>query len=262
MMWSALQAFLLEALGYERRRAYNKTVYLLKRSYVADAERNVRGLWPWERECVERFFPPPPGRVLVGGCGGGREVWPLLELGYSVTAFDPERVFVDGLTRQLEARRGDAEVLCGGYEELFERDPALDVAWRSGPYSAVLLGWGSFSYLLRPQDPIDLMSALRRLCPDGPVLLSYADRTFLGTDATGEATDGRWRRLAARVLRRSSSARSADERAALVFSPNSGIYRRVRRQDLEALAARAGYRVAHHGDPSVYPHAVLVPAGA
>ena len=71
---------------------YNALTYGLENSYRADSAAFRRGLFDWEERAVERFFPRPPARVLVGGAGGGREAFALHEKGYTVVAFDPAEV--------------------------------------------------------------------------------------------------------------------------------------------------------------------------
>src|SRR5688500_15622114 len=53
------------------------------------------GLWPLEERALQRFFPPPPARVLIPGAGTGREVLALHRLGFRVTAFEPPAAMVE-----------------------------------------------------------------------------------------------------------------------------------------------------------------------
>ena len=55
---------------------------------------HVRGggrttLFDWEETWFAQDLPPAPARILVGGCGWGREVRALKDRGYSVVGFDP-----------------------------------------------------------------------------------------------------------------------------------------------------------------------------
>ena len=60
--------------------------------YDASAPELRERLFNWEADLVERVFPPPPGKVLVGGAGGGREAFELVTRGYAVAAFEPSDV--------------------------------------------------------------------------------------------------------------------------------------------------------------------------
>src|SRR5512142_2340602 len=68
--------------------AYNDLAYGQTQAYRADSSAFRRGLFGWEKEAIARFFPAAPARVLVGGAGGGREVFALAEMGYEVVAFE------------------------------------------------------------------------------------------------------------------------------------------------------------------------------
>lgn len=46
------------------------------------------GLWSGERILIEKFFTKTDGKILILGCGGGRTVIPLIQMGYQVTALD------------------------------------------------------------------------------------------------------------------------------------------------------------------------------
>src|SRR5918994_2664192 len=52
---------------------FNAWTYSGSASYRPGSEDFRTDLFPWEEEAIERFFPRPPARVLVGGAGGGRE---------------------------------------------------------------------------------------------------------------------------------------------------------------------------------------------
>ena len=66
-------------------------------------EYNLMGLWPWEREAIERHF-PKEGRLLVGSAGCGREVIALSRMGYVVTAFECNPALVAIGNNMLESQ--------------------------------------------------------------------------------------------------------------------------------------------------------------
>ena len=68
---------------------YNDLMYSSAGDYDPTSPEFLDFLFPWEESVVERFFPRPPARVLVGAAGAGREAFALARLGYEVVAFEP-----------------------------------------------------------------------------------------------------------------------------------------------------------------------------
>src|SRR5438874_1613250 len=79
---------------------YNDLMYSRSGDYDPRSSDFLDFLFPWEKETIERFFPAPPARVLVGAAGSGREAFALSERGYEVVAFEPSA----GLTGFMAAR--------------------------------------------------------------------------------------------------------------------------------------------------------------
>ena len=140
-------------------------------SYDRDAYRpNASGgerLFPWEEAVVRDHFPAQPGRILVGGAGGGREAFALADMGYAVVAFEPSRPLVEAMAAHAPPG-ARVDVRRGGYEEM----AALFGSEQPGSFDAAILGWGSFSHLRNDRTRIATLSAFRRLT-NGPILLSF-----------------------------------------------------------------------------------------
>src|SRR5262245_21966636 len=68
---------------------YNALAYDHQDIYRAGAKAFRSTLFPFEERVISRHFPEPPGTVLVGAAGGGREALALASLGYDVVAFEP-----------------------------------------------------------------------------------------------------------------------------------------------------------------------------
>lgn len=145
-------------------------------------------LFHWEQRALAEFFPDPPGRVLVGGAGGGREALALASLGYGVVAFDPCRQLVELLSNYAPP---SVEVYLGAYQDL----PVL-LNFRSGrreqldeetKYDAAIMGWTSFSHLRSREQRLEVLRYFSEMT-EGPVLLSFE------TDAAGgrNASSGTW----------------------------------------------------------------------
>src|SRR5207248_114748 len=107
-------------------------------------------LFPFEERAISRYFPVPPGIILIGGAGGGREAIALARQGYRVVAFDPVSSLIASLAPFC--RELPIEVFFGRYEQLPMvsplEHPGVNVNLRSrAPFTAAILGWTSFSNL-------------------------------------------------------------------------------------------------------------------
>jgi hypothetical protein len=95
---------------------------------------NDRGLHVWEQRAIKEAF-APGGRIVVPGCGGGREVLALLESGFDAVGYEPHPLLAD-YADELLTRRGFP-----GRAQRMPRDEFVD----PGPCDGVLVGWGAYS---------------------------------------------------------------------------------------------------------------------
>lgn len=82
-----------------------------QRSLNHYSDRATVGLFPHEREAIDRYFDKPDARVLDVGCGTGRTTYPLYEMGYDVIGIDVSDEMVDRaaeLFPEIPFRVGDA----------------------------------------------------------------------------------------------------------------------------------------------------------
>jgi hypothetical protein len=219
---------------------YNELAYGSSDEYRPESRAFRAYLFPWEEEVLDRFFPLPPARVLVGGAGGGREVFALTERGYEVVAFEPSVPLVEAM---LEAA-GDGspvEVYRGSYEELDALRPADsdEPAVRLGtlgPFDAAIVGWGSFSHLRHHVERVATLRAFADVT-NGPIVVSFL----------------RFRRdpaVPGRPRRRQGGA----------FSIYIGFYHEMDAQTLARIASEAHLAVEHLSTDerdTNWPHAVL-----
>lgn len=208
------------------------------------------GPFAWEPPWWEADLPSAPARILVGGCGTGREVRALLDRGYRVWAFDPSPVAVAACRRA----NPDAEhVECFDYATLSRRPDAGTSAVHPSdlPFDAALLGWGSLSHLLAPSEHVRLFEALARLCPGGPILASF----FL-LDSSWPR-DGRARRLGLRLGRWLAEARETvgPEARKMRLLAHAGFVYAFEQAELEHLAEACGRELRMYRDS--YPHATF-----
>jgi len=133
------------------------------RDYGLSADDFSIGLEPWERRLYSDLL-RPSDRVLLVGCGTGRDLVGLLELGYGVTGLEQVPELVE-LARANVARSGMvAEVLTGGVE-------AVELG--TG-YDAVIFSPGVYSCLHQSASRVALLARIKAcLCPEGRILISY-----------------------------------------------------------------------------------------
>lgn len=149
------------------------------------------GLAPWEAAFYLRFL-RPDDRILLVGCGRGRDLLALRERGYRAEGLELVRERADAARALLAGRGLSADVA----------DGSIETAALRGPYDAVVFAW--FCYSLIP-GAATRITVLRRvaaqLAPAGRILLSYIP------------CDAPPRRAAIRVARLVARASGADWRA-------------------------------------------------
>lgn len=155
---------------------YGQLGYRSMDRYRPDKSSFVGDLFPWEATVIERFFPDPPGRVLIGGAGGGREPFALATMGYDIVAFDPVPELVRGM-----AEHTPVGASVDGYQAKYEDLPRLRSLQPGAteisvqelpPFDAGILGWGSFSHLRNDESRVHALSQMARVV-SGPILVSF-----------------------------------------------------------------------------------------
>jgi SAM-dependent methyltransferase len=120
-------------------------------------------LWDWEKDFYLKNL-RAGDRVLLVGCGTGRDLVPLLEAGYAVDGLDLSPASIEICRGHLAHRGLSAPLLVG----------SVDEAPLSGPYDVVLFSWYAYGYLVGRSARV---GALRRLAahlaPGGRILFSY-----------------------------------------------------------------------------------------
>lgn len=121
------------------------------------------GLFAWERKLVDRFVRPGT-RVLVIGCGSGRDVIPLVERGCQVTGIDPADGALRLLARILRKRGFEAALIEGFFEDVVV----------SRRFDVVIFSYYCYSYIPESRRRIEaLQRAAALLDAGGSILLSY-----------------------------------------------------------------------------------------
>jgi 2-polyprenyl-3-methyl-5-hydroxy-6-metoxy-1,4-benzoquinol methylase len=221
-------------------------------------ERQSAGLYPFEQRMLERYFPQAPARILVHGAGGGRELLALAKVGYSVQAHEPSAALAKAAQGLVQSRDG-VSVRGQSVQEWAKE--------ASGHFDGVFTGWAMWAHLVQKQERLDVLRAFRRVCPGGPVLLSFfrADQCFSISEQRsqpGPLHPG-WQSRLLHLTRHSI-------REKLLRLPpiergtgwhDGHFYHLTEEWELREEAAEAGYEVAYwEKDALIYPHAVLLPA--
>jgi SAM-dependent methyltransferase len=220
------------------------TEHKWERFYTLDADID-RGLFLWETHLVERFV-NAGDRILVVGCGTGRDVIPLIASGHDVCGVDPAAPAV-AVARDACSRRGIAAEIIHGYFE----DIAL-----SNPFDVVIFSNLCYGYIPESRRRIDALRKARELLvPGGRILISYVGNP-------------QWRhsRLFALVQRAARLRRSdwhpeeGDIIQPILSGPPRFHYEHIFVPgELQAEAGAADLRVSFHDDSSfTYWLAVLV----
>ena len=241
-------------LPADRRASWTQTAYGRTRSYPAEQVSPGSYLFAWEQRLLARTDFPRTGHVLLGGAGGGREIAGLCARGYSVFAFEPSELVGDA--QSLAETLPDVEVWRACYADVVSAleshsGPLFEALLRR-PFDAIVLGWDSLSHVLEHDDRHALLSALRRLAPAAPVIASF----FVQGRGT---VSPRLQRLQ-RGLRATFAALGAPAKVSpgLRFLPTIGFSHLFSREEIEALAAGAGYVVDEY-DVAPCGHVLLVP---
>ena len=207
-------------------RALDEHYYAGQETYRTD-EWNEQGLFPWERQLVEDHL-GGRGRVVVVGCGGGREVLALLAEGFDAQGYEPHPDLVE-YARGLVARRGHPDRVHGCPRDRFP------TAVRE--CEAVVVGWGALSLIPGSDTRVRFLSEARERLPEGgPLVLSFFDTAQWSREL-------RWTARLANGLRRLRGAGPVELGDTL--APN--LAHVFTRQSLTAELEAAGLELAFYG---------------
>ena len=184
----------------------------------------LSGLMAWERTAYGMAL-KPGDRILLIGCGSGRDLIALAEDGYTVVGVDPAP---EALRRALFycAERGVHAPLVEGFFE----DHAFD-----GPFDSIIFSFRSYSLILGRAVRIAALDKARRLLsPGGRVVISYAAGP--GTRASGLAV----MRAVGWLTRTDVRPEPGDHFYRIAQSPHFGFEHHFAPGELEAEAVAAG----------------------
>ena len=147
------------------RQVRQQRLWAADASCYAEEDRVRFGLTQWEKEIIARWF-PAEGRVVVAGCGAGREMIALAEMGYEVEGFDLIPAAAENAKRNLAERGLAGQAVAAD---------AAEYAFDGGPYAAVLFSWYVYSYVCPRAQRIAVLQRLgAALRDDGRVAIVLA----------------------------------------------------------------------------------------
>jgi SAM-dependent methyltransferase len=147
------------------------------------------GLEPWEERLYSSVL-RGGDRVLIIGCGGGRDLLPFCARGCTVTGVERVPVLAAAARRHLDRHGMEATVI----------ESSIETAELSGMFDVIIFSAFVFAYLDDPMLRVSTLERLKaRLSNDGRIILTYTDavpRARLGlalTRTVARLTGNDWR---------------------------------------------------------------------
>jgi SAM-dependent methyltransferase len=123
----------------------------------------LSGLKPWEQDCYARYL-KPGDRILVIGCGTGRDVIALARAGHRVEGLDPAAGALAIAARMLDRLGLSAPLHACGIEAFTP----------PGPYDVFTFSWFSYCYIPQSGHRVEVLRRLaRHLAPGGRIIVAY-----------------------------------------------------------------------------------------
>jgi len=191
------------------------------------------GLFAWEKDFCLPFL-KPTDRILVVGCGSGRDLLALMDLGYHVAGLEPVPQCLALAERRLAERGLRAELIAG----------AIETAPLAPRYDVFLFSWLCYSYIPLRARRVRALERIRALLPpDGRVLISY-----IRAQPAPRRSLWRLARTAAWATRSDWRPEYGDIFAARHDNRCIHYEHRFAPAEIEAEATAAGLTVAFHDD--------------
>jgi len=130
------------------------------------------GLRPDEETILRTVFPPPPARILVGGCGAGRTIIPLCTLGYQVSGIDIAPAMIEGAQQQVHDAKLAAELIVGDAAQ-------LDVSFAGRQFDVIWFPFHALDYVIPHAHRKDALRASAELLhPNGAFIFNSHNLLF------------------------------------------------------------------------------------
>ena len=229
-----------------------QSLYGRSAKYARGSKHNEGGLFAFESVAIAEAFPPPPAAILIGACGGGRELFALLERGYRIAAaYDPVAPFIEALRNDPRLSESKDRLCVGAHQSIETLMPIAELRQRAELVDAAVVGWASYTHLLGMEARVRFLRSLRQLCPRGPVLVSF----FVGMGDEAE----RPRRFRSKLRRILGTTDAMVEEGDGVHRGAGGIHC-FTEAGFKTEASNAGYRVEQWQEHDFSAaHAILIP---
>ena len=156
-------ACLYLAAGLLKERDLRAASQIRWRDFMTEIDDVDYGLDVWERQFYGTVL-QQTDRVLLVGCGSGRNLLPLVELGYNVTGLDPVSELVDMAKANLARRGLVAHVHVG----------SIDTWDMLDTYDVVLFSNACYSYLRPSALRVSTLRRIRsHLAEGGRIIINY-----------------------------------------------------------------------------------------
>jgi SAM-dependent methyltransferase len=189
------------------------------------------GLFNWERAFYGPFL-RAGDRVLVVGCGSGRDLIPLLEQGCRAEGLEPVAQCADVARARLAARGLSAPVYTAD----------IATATLTGRYDVVIFSWLCYGYIPTRARRVATLARVREyLAPGGRVLISY-----LPAQPPPRRLPWRLARLASWLSRADWRPEYGDVFIARHDTGCIHYEHQFQPAEIEAEARAAGYEIASH----------------
>lgn len=237
------------AIGTMRLRDLRAGIERRWSGFSGGEDQIASGLDAVEQALFDRFV-RDGDRVLVVGCGTGRDTIPLAARGCTVTGIDPLPQAIAAARRALDARGLQADLVEGYVEDVAE---AADVV-RRGPFDIVLFSNLTYTYIPQSTHRIAVLRTMAaQLAPGGRILVTY-----FYSDKPHRTRLLRVMQLASRVSRSDWEPQAGDTLTPIDYPRGHFDYDHLFAPgELEREAQEAGLHVVPHRE---HPHsrAVLV----
>jgi SAM-dependent methyltransferase len=225
-------AFMYLAAGTLRLQDLQRSIAKNWEDFGRSEDAILSGLLPWELALYDRFL-KPEDRILVVGCGTGRDLIALLKHGYRAEGLDVNAGAVARARRMVEKEGLSAELYTG----------AVETVTLPGSFDVFIFSWFCYGYIPQADNRIGVLRKVTaHLTPGGRILISYVPG-----ERPLRLLPIRLARFMARLTRSEWHPEPGD-----VIEPSAGDWQAIHYEhrfwedELENEARAAGLRVVHH----------------
>ncbi len=197
---------------------------------------NKSGLWDWEEKALKSHFQKCKS-ILVGACGGGREILALSAMGFQVDGFECVDKLVQHSKEALKSEGINSQV----YLSSPNQAPS-----ELGKYDGLILGWGAYMHIRGRDKRVDFLKEFRlHINDNGPILLSF----FARDNSKQYGSIYKVARFFRFLTRNSDSLEIGD-------TLNGTFDHFFTKEEVESELTQAGFEMVYYSADITYPHAI------